>query len=448
LTADVRFSTRLLGGLALGAMAFIVYGSLVPFEFHARDSDDAIAAFRWAMTHRWWFESRSDAIANVMLGVPLGFALLGFLRCERRGWAGDILAGVMVLPFSLLLAASVEFAQLYLPERTTSGSDVLCQGFGAVVGMAVWTITGRWLVRQAESIWSGTDAAGRLLIAYLVLLALIQLLPLDLSASVRDLYRKLRDDVVYVPFSGIDATNASERTARLIQVCGLFVPIGLLARRAGMRFVLVWGVGIAVAMEALQLLVKSRVPNATDAVVGMVGIGAGWWIGWRPPLASFAIWMAALGFVSWQPFAWAANPPLPFDWIPGLPLERGHPLFTLEEMLTKIILFGLGGWLLSREPVNRNPVSALETGFLVSDKRNPVSKAETGFRPAGLRPTALRAILIGLAISGIFEAGQTVFDSHTPCITDVLLGGFGMALGRFAALRSLGSGTRSAQERE
>ena len=45
------------------------------------------------MTHRWWYESRSDAIVNVMLGVPLGFGLLGYLRSGRSEWLGDILVG-------------------------------------------------------------------------------------------------------------------------------------------------------------------------------------------------------------------------------------------------------------------------------------------------------------------------------------------------------------------
>jgi VanZ family protein len=386
--ADARFAGRFAGAIALGAMAFTVYGSLVPFDFQTRDADDARTAFHWAMTQRWMFESRSDAIANVMLGVPLGFGLVGFLRAEGRGAAGDVFASLFCLPMCVAFAAAVEFCQLYLPERTTAGSDVLCQGFGSIIGMATWAVAGRWLVRQAEAIWSGSGAAGRLLIAYLVLLAFVQMLPMDLSASPRDLYRKLRDDVVYVPFSELNEANRIERGARLLQVCGLFLPVGVFARRGG------WSLAIplllAIATEGFQLLVKSRVPSATDAVVGGFGVLLGWWLSLRSrTVVIFIVWMAAMLAISWQPFD-LRKTTLPFDWTPGLPLERGHPLFALEDMLTKLILFGLGGALVKH--------------------------------PA-------RAALAGLLVAGLCESGQMILGSHTPGLTDVLLGSLGMALG-------------------
>lgn len=398
-----RFAGRLLGSIALGAMAFTVYGSLVPFDFQTRDSSDARTAFHWAMTNRWWFESRSDAIANVMLGVPLGFGLLGFLRTGRTGIAGDVLVGVMILPLCLAFAAVVEFAQLYVPERTTSGSDVLCQGLGAVIGMAGWVVAGRWLVGQSEAIWSGSGAARRLLIVYLVLLAFVQVLPLDLSASPRDLYRKLRDDVVYVPFSEITREKGWERGTRLLQVCGLFLPVGLLARRA--RKGLLVPLVLAVATEGLQLIVKSRLPSATDAVVGASAVYVGWWLAGepvasaagarRPAALLYAAWLFAMLAISWQPFTTRAEP-LPFDWMPSVPMERGHPLFALEDVLTKLILFGLGG---------------------------------------ALAMSPRRAALGGLLVAGLCEWGQTIFGSHTPGITDVLLGAGGMWIG--ARVRAL-----------
>ena len=62
--------------LALGSASFTLFGSLVPFAFQGRPWGEAVDAFVAAMTGRITIESRSDAAANVMLGVPLGFALL------------------------------------------------------------------------------------------------------------------------------------------------------------------------------------------------------------------------------------------------------------------------------------------------------------------------------------------------------------------------------------
>ena len=400
--ADRHFARRALGLLVLGIVAFTVYGSLVPFDYHSRPWAEVVAAFRWAMTNRWWIESRSDGIANVMLGIPLGFGLLGFLQTGRSTRKGDALLGVALLPACLAFAAAVEFAQLYVPERTCSGSDVLCQGLGAVLGMAGWVIAGRWLMAHAEAAWNGAEPASRLLVAYLVLLAFIQLLPMDLTASPRDLYRKLRDDVVYVPFSELTGEATWGRTARLLQVFGLFVPVGLLARQTArlppIRVVLV-AVALAVGMEALQLIVKSRVPSATDSAMGTVGAVFGWIVAARFRWSLAVLWFAGLAFISWQPFELVADPPLPFDWIPGLPLERGNPLFALEEMLTKCILFGLGGALLRP-----------------SDS-------------AGSNDSIRQAAVLGLVVSAIFEVGQTAFAQHSPCITDVLLGALGAAIG-------------------
>lgn len=407
--ADRQFARRTLGLLVLSIVAFTVYGSLVPFDFHPRPWAGVVAAFRWAMTNRWWIESRSDGIANVMLGIPLGFGLLGFLQTGRSTRKGDALLGVALLPACMAFAATVEFAQLYVPERTCSGSDVLCQGLGAVLGMVGWVVAGRWLVAQADAAWNGAEAASRLLVAYLVLLAFIQLLPMDLTASPHELYRKLRDDMVYVPFSELTGEATWGRTARLLQVFGLFVPVGLLARQTA-RLPLIWivplAVALAMAMEALQLIVKSRVPSATDSAMGAMGAGFGWIVAARFRWSLAVLWFVGLAFISWQPFELVANPPLPFDWIPGLPLERGNPLFALEEMLTKCILFGLGGALLRP-----------------SDS-------------AGSNDSIRQAAVLGLVVSAIFEVGQTAFAQHSPCITDVLLGAMGAAIGcRFSVCR-------------
>ena len=395
MTPPPRFARWLLGGLALASAAFILGGSLVPFDFRSRGLSEAADSFLWAMQRRWWPESRSDGIANVLLGVPLGFALLGLVRSGRSGIRGDIAWGLLLVPACMAFAAAVEFAQLFVPERTCAGSDVLCQGFGAAIGTIGWMAAGRWLLRQAEAMWWGADAAGRILTAYLLLLAFIQLLPLDLSASPRDLYRKLRDDVVYVPFfefHGAGEQKSLDRTARLLQVFGLYVPVGLLLRRTRFdlpprTFLLV--LGIVCGMEGLQLVVHSRQPSATDVVVGMAGFLIGWWCTQRRLLLGIA-WFLGLAFVSWEPFESAGPALRSFDWIPGMPLESANPLWALEQMLTKLVLFGLGGALLS---------------------------------------SPYRAAALGLIVAGVLEAGQMALAAHTPCITDVFLGGLGTFLG-------------------
>lgn len=421
---------RTFAWLALGVASFIVYGSLVPFNFHQRPWNEVVEAFVSAMTNRIGIDSRSDAIANVMIAVPLGFVLLGMCRVDRddRGW--DLVAGLLWLPACVGLAVAVEFAQLYVPSRTCAGSDVWCQGLGAVIGMAAWVSFGRELTSQARVVWGRTQAGGtggRLLLSYLVLLAFIQALPLDLNSSPKDVYKKIRDEARFVPFGEFrksDNTRDWEHAAKLAKLAGLYLPVGLLAAtmpsRAWMSFlrVLLAAAAVACGMESLQVMVHSRTPSATDAVVGTAAGMVGWcvcrWFAGVPSaeaaLALGQLWAAVLLIAYWQPFNFH-GPAVAFDWLPGMPLEGGNPLSTGEELLTKVVLFAPFGVLV--EAAGLWPSSRLRMGVGAS---------------------------VGAVVAVAIEVGQRFLPSHTPCITDVLIGGVGGALGAWVAGRARDSG--------
>jgi VanZ family protein len=195
-------------------------------------------------------------------------------------------------------AAAVEFAQLSFPGRTSSATDVLAQGVGAGVGMAGWVLAGQWLTDAARRVWADPRAggpAGRLLLASLGLIALLQLLPLDLSASPYAARKRFRDgDVILVPFAEWNASGADHAWLVLTWLgqAALFFPAGLLLARLPGRVCRRWyglpaaavvGLGAALVTEAGQLLV-SRFPSAADVLVGAVGLTAGW---------AFGVWAGA-----------------------------------------------------------------------------------------------------------------------------------------------------------
>lgn len=431
---------RTLALFVLGVVAFTVYGSLVPFEFRSRDPGEAADSFVWAMTRRPLPESRSDGLANVLLGVPLGFGLLGLFRLDRPGRLRSAGVGLLLLPGCAAFAAAIEFAQLYVPVRTCAGSDVLCQTVGAAIGMTGWLLVGQRFVEQAREV-AGSGAVVRLLAAYVVLLAFVQTLPMDLTLSPREVGKKLLGVLRVLPFEefrGASSGKVWERTATLLQVTALYLPVGLLlanlpgrlrryADHVGKVFAL--AVVLAFGMEAIQLLVFSRTSSATDVVVGATAATLGWAVGrWFPPLAALPrggatrpaakpqaaaiglalLWFAAVAVICWQPFA-VADAATPFDWVPGLPREGKSDLYALEEMLTKLAVFAPFG-VLAAAVVRRRPV--------------------------------LTGAAVGLAVAAVFEAGQTVFPPHVPCLTDVVLGGCGAAVGAWAAdrVRSAGDG--------
>lgn len=158
--------------------------------------------------------------------------------CVDRNWprAKAAKVGLLLLPVCVLFTTAVEYAQLYTLTRTCSASDIVAQGLGAAAGMAAWVLIGQRFTGRARAVWERSDvnAVGKLLIAYLLLLAFIQTLPFDVSASPADLYRKLRDGTRFVPFGEFTGLNDEARwkqIAKLAKLVGLYFPLGLLAAR-------------------------------------------------------------------------------------------------------------------------------------------------------------------------------------------------------------------------
>ena len=61
---------------------------------------------------------------------------------------------------------------------------------------------------------------------------------------------------------------------------------------------------------------------------------------------AWSIWLVAVAVTSWQPFVFEPMNQ-PFNWTLGSPLEGREPFVALEEMATKLVLFGLGGALVA-----------------------------------------------------------------------------------------------------
>ena len=275
-------------------------------------------------------------------------------------------SGLLLLPACAVFSAAVEFAQLYVPVRTCSGSDVLAQTVGAALGMSGWLLGGQRLTEEVRKATSGTGAAGRFLIGYVLLLGFIQALPLDLTLSPANVYHKFRDGKVrLVPFGEYQDDVRPKRkdeasrhrfmecNGSLITLAGLYLPAGLLAGCLPGRFwsganhagVVLAAIALPIAIEAGQLLVESRSSSATDAVTGTIALLTGWKLARNPVsisrLGTIGLtWLAGMMVVSWQPLEFP-GPAQPFDWVPGMPLEGGNPLSALENMLTKLVLFGL-----------------------------------------------------------------------------------------------------------
>lgn len=266
--------------LALGFALFTVYGSLVPLHFRARDPHEALDAFAWVLSNRVAVEARGDALANVLLGMPLGFLTLAALRADRPGRPATWLVAVALLPLCAFFAAAVEFSQLFTPTRTCSATDIVAQTLGSALGLAAWLFAGGWFTRRLRAAWASPRLGGRpgqRVVAYCAAAALLQMMPLDIDTSPGDLYRRLRDG----------EAAAEDWAPSAAAVAALFLPAGLLLAavpsRGGAAGAFGLGLALVAATEVGQLVV-SRHARPSDVLAGAAAVALGRAVGrpaWR-----------------------------------------------------------------------------------------------------------------------------------------------------------------------
>ncbi|CAN5601867.1 hypothetical protein BH11PLA2_BH11PLA2_20630 [soil metagenome] len=426
---DPTPSARTFAWLTVGVVAFTIYGSLVPFHFHARSFDDALKAFQWVLEHRVGIQSKSDFAANYILGGPLGFCLLAAVRLDKPGgWAKSVLMAVALWPWCVAFAAVVEFTQLWFPERTCSGSDILAQGLGSMHGMVAWIIIGDRLTHWFRHVWASDrvgGTAGRILFAYVSLLMLAQFLPLDLTLSPGEIYYKFKHGkLVLLPFS------EQGKLPVWLEVVGLYAPVGMLAagipRRpfnhfGGILGVMMRGLLLGVVIETGQMFVNSRTTSTTDVLLGGFGVTLGWSVvrfvmktepkrglNLETALVLGQLYVAFLMVMNWLPLNFdasiGAGKLAEVNWIPFAAAYEKNYLNSLEEAVAKTLLFA--------------PLGAIV-----------IAK--------GVRRTirAYRAVVISVLISAIIEAGQLYLPSRVVGPTDLIFAGVGGWLGATATLR-------------
>ena len=102
---------RLLPTIIVGYFAFIVYGSLIPFELRDYTFPEALEAFKHIRYLDLGVVSRGDWVANILLYIPLGFLLMA--NGNAVGARHSAIGAIPVLVFCSLAAFSIEFLQIF-----------------------------------------------------------------------------------------------------------------------------------------------------------------------------------------------------------------------------------------------------------------------------------------------------------------------------------------------
>lgn len=321
-----------LAALLLAALmaAFIVYGSLYPFRFlPLRPGVGTGEAVLGALLRAPG--GRGDILANLVLYAPLGFALALALQSRLRPLAAAALATLACL----LLSAAMEFGQLHVPRRSSSGLDLLLNALGGGAG----ALLAGWIrPRGAGALPAGgavpADSFAALLLGCWLAYRLYPYVPsidygewrASLAPLLRlqdwDPWRALRLAALWLVAARLLAAawprlgGAVPFAALLLLVLGAAVPI--VDRRLGVTEV----AAAALALAAWLALARLR---QRDAVLLVLLVAA----------------VLAEGLAPYRLLA----APREFGWVPFRALLRGHWGNGLQAVLLKTFLYGGLIWL-------------------------------------------------------------------------------------------------------
>ena len=281
---------RILSATALLSAVAVTLGSWAPFNLQPSSFSQS-----WNEFLRAGFGpglSRPDFVANILLGIPFAFSLLGFLIGERRrSTAFGLLWSLIALLCSLTLSLFVELGQGWCHGRIASLSDWGAQTIGALIGVIAWWIFGKPLSSRLNLMFAANSRRTRFETAVTLVAAGVifwAVLPGDVLVSPADIGRKwARGGIELIPFS-VKYPTLAETVYQWVASAVIAIPLGLwaslsatkrLRQHLGTAGWALVAIGMGLLPEVLQIPIAARSASATDAVFGALGAGAGIWIG-------------------------------------------------------------------------------------------------------------------------------------------------------------------------
>jgi VanZ family protein len=306
----------------------ILYGSLYPFQFRVPPHDiGPVATF---LASIWQRPGRGDALANILLYMPLGFFfVLGF----RRGPAQNV-GLVLATAIGALLSLSMELTQYYDGGRVTSFSDFYTNTVGALLGALAAKVVGASFRRPLIGEISARPIPTLLLIAWLA----YRMYPYVPTIDLHKYWNALKPIALTPSLTGYDLFR---QTAIWLAVYAL---IEACVRRRQSAFLAPL---FAVAVLGAKVLVITIILKLSDPLGA--GIAYVIWLLLLPArLAAGIVGPVLCGYIvalRLEPFAL-----LPvardFGWIPFLSLMQGSVEVDTLAFLEKFFLYGAMVYLL------------------------------------------------------------------------------------------------------
>jgi len=260
-------------------LVFVIYGSLIPFEYNGRTLSEGIDTFMQIRYLSLGIGSRADWVANILLYIPLSFFLSAWISTSRKTRLSTKYY-FLIFTLCLTLAIAIEFLQVFFPPRTVSFNDLIAESLGTLIGICLW-VAGRNPITKLWSQFSrgGNSAITSAMILYVIAYLVLSLFPYDFLIS----FGELKEKWALGRYGLFLAPNACEKPVWCIAKLGAEViatiPLGAIAAvflscRTGKHYgrLIFLGAILAVLIESIQFFEASGVTQGVSIITRTTGI--------------------------------------------------------------------------------------------------------------------------------------------------------------------------------
>ncbi|HET7313411.1 VanZ family protein [Salinisphaera sp.] len=316
---------------SFAAAAFILYGSLYPFQFH--DASLIAAAQTLFLSHHLHDQPWSGLIANVVLYVPLGLFCVAAQDDARPAWRQVMFATAV----GTALCLCVEMTQFFDTNRVTTITDIFPNVIGTLAGAALSLPLTRWLGRRVDVDTPARQTAALLLLSFLAYRLFPYVPTLDLHAY----WRALKPVVVHPSVHAFDIASYG-----VIWVVAAALLADLVGRGRSRWLI----VAVMPAVLSAKIVITHNHLSLSEIVA--LPIAA---VGWRllsalPRRAAGALLAGLLALVilgdRLLPFHWQSEAQ-DFGWIPFFSILHGSMAANTQALADKIFLYSSLVWLLA-----------------------------------------------------------------------------------------------------
>jgi len=415
-------------------LLFVVYGSLVPFDFHPRPLELALKNFWHIRYLQLGMASRADWVANLLLYIPLPFLWLGCANGQGRSAPAAFFTLIIFL-LCVALSIVIEFSQQFFPPRTVSLNDLLAECAGTVTGIGLWWASGDQVARLLESLVAQRKSAAYAgLTLYAIGYLAFSLFPYDFLISANEIRAKFASGLFHwLPSQsacGGTLRCSAKLVAEAVAVAPLGMLLGVISRKRSRQ--LLWsaawlGGGLGLMIETLQFFLVSGVSLAVSVFTRVIGVAAGAAAG------------ETLRLTSLWPMLYLLRPFMPLACV------------SYVALLAAVTWLGKGpvmGFAEGMERLKDIHVMPFYYHYYTSESAALTSllAVATMFAPLGIlywiwRVTMMREFVLRGAIKAAFwggivsagiELGKLFLHSARPDPTDVVIGSVSAAVGFIA----------------